>query len=221
MDTHWTHELRRDLDKQKPITLGNRVRLYLAKVEHLISENITRNEETSSWSRSCAAAWDVQDILQRTPNARRRRIKIDSQHGYWPAIVALNTDHLVVCGRSLGSPIRPVLSTCNGMCDRCLAPSSFRYCLIGLLHDLRGGALLSKKYAWIRARAAFASCSDTSHGHAFRVQKLQKVSFFHHIDCTPKYKRNIRAFHRTPNCALLFTDDFNDHIAKCACRNAR
>ena len=176
---HWSDPIGKDLDYSE-ITVGDRMKLFLGLIQHRRDSEVARKCDMSTWrwkkmlSRTAfeLLAWDLSEILCFSFLAERRRVPIKTGKRLWQSLLSDQKDLLVICGRQIGTPIRPAPSMVDHLCPRCRVVPSDRECLVSMVKYLHRFPHLENGFANGRqCDETFMACtSQTKKAFQRRVQ---------------------------------------------------
>ena len=174
---HWNDVIGKDLDGTD-ITIGDRTKLFLGMIQHRRDSEIARKCETSPsrtlkafpWTTPKLLAWDINDLVKFDYLAQRRQISASIQKQLWHRLVANQKDKLMICGKPIGTPIRPAPSMATHLCPRCRTVPPDRECFVIMVkHVVCFPYLFAGSVSGVRM-TQFAPCGNArSHRRVFAV----------------------------------------------------
>ena len=184
MQTNWAQMAYRDPFDRSQISIADRVKSMIDRLQQRIEANVARRWETSTivrlpWSSQRLFAWDLDEILRNELFPHRRKIEFDSECGLWPALFHGQDDVLVIAAANLGNVIQPSPTCTINLCSECQDVPIHRDCLITTIKGIDDGMTFRRKHAWRRDQNScpFSKCTaEHRHGHYNRVQTVVKSS---------------------------------------------
>ena len=172
---HWNDVIRKDLGGSN-ITIGDRTKLFLGMIQHRRDSEIAKKCDTSltrallpfHWTTPNLLAWDFHDLVKFDYLAQRRLISARVQKQLWRTLVANQRDILMICGKPIGTPIRPAPSMATHLCPRCRIVPPDRECFVIMVKHLICFPCLAAGSVSGDRSTQFAPCTGDGNVHFHR-----------------------------------------------------